>query len=330
MSIKILKPGVLTTIQDRGRTGHRSEGIGSGGAMDRFAATVSNYLVGNGIDKAVIEINFPAPEIMFQQDAVISLSGADLAATVNNIPQPAWRPFFVNKGSILKFSKPVSGSRTYLAITGGWKAERWLGSYSTFVIINAGGFKGRSFKKEDIIEFEKTDLPFSKKKLPGWSFSQMEMEKIYQPANSFRCTRSIEWDRLDVDSKNNFEQQQFELSSQSDRMGFRLTGKKLNQILSTELLSSAIDTGTIQLLPDGNMIVLMADCQTTGGYPRIANVIKADLPKFSQLVPGQKISFSLIDIREAEESFMAMAVLLEELKEACLLYINKYFIIDGH
>lgn len=323
MSIKILKQGVLTTLQDAGRTGYRSMGIGMGGAMDSFAAAVSNFLVGNGDTKAIMEINFPAPEILFQQDAVISLTGADFSAKVNDVLLNAWQPFFINAGSILKFSKPPIASKAYLAVAGGWKGERWLDSFSTHLKVEAGGYKGRAFKKEDIIEFETNNFLSTQDKLFNWSISGKELEKIYQPNNSFRCIRSAEWHWLDGTSKENFEQQDFVISNQSDRMGYRLTGEKLKLLESAELISSPVDVGTIQLLPDGNAIVLMADCQTTGGYPRIASVIKADIPKFSQLVPGQKINFSLVDIGEAEDAYMAMTRLLEELKEACHLNFNK-------
>ena len=309
MSINILKQGVLTTLQDAGRTGSRSVGIGTGGAMDGFAAAVSNFLVGNGDAEAVIEINFPAPEILFQQDAVISLTGADFSATIDGISQTSWRTLFVSKGSIMKFNKPVSGSKAYLAVAGGWKAERWLDSYSTHLKVSAGGYKGRTLKKEDIVEFKKNSFSSFQNTLPGWTVSGKELEKRYKPADNFRFIKSAEWDWLAETSKTNFQQQQFVVSNQSDRMGYRLTGEKLDLHLHEELVSSAVDAGTIQLLPDGNTIALMADCQTTGGYPRIASIIKADMPKFSQLVPGQKINFSLVNIEEAEAAFMTMTKL---------------------
>ena len=158
MSIKIIKAGVAATIQDGGRSGNRGIGIGSGGAMDLFAMKISNYLCGNEDDKAVIEINFPAPEILFKEDALISITGADLSASINGSAIPAWRTLFVKKASVLKFKQPITGTRAYIAVAGGWQGEKWLGSYSTHLKLKVGGFDGRPLQKEDRIFFVKTDL----------------------------------------------------------------------------------------------------------------------------------------------------------------------------
>lgn len=325
MSIKINKQGVLTTLQDGGRNGFRSMGIGSGGAMDIFAMAVSNFLVGNYEAAAVLEINFPAPEIVFQQNAVISLAGADLSASIGNDPLPLWRPFFVKKDSLLKFKKPVHGARTYLAVQGGWQSDKWLGSYGTHVQVAAGGHLGRALQKDDVIFFKEDNFSLTGDKILNWHISYKEIEKIYQPANSIRCIKSIEWDMLDEASKQNFEKNEFEITNQSDRMGYRLNGGSLLPGRSTDLISSAVDAGTIQLLPDGNLIVLMADHQTTGGYPRIASVIKADLPKLSQVRPGQKINLKIITVTEAEDALISKEQVLTEIKAGCRLNFEKYF-----
>ncbi len=325
MSIKISKQGMLTTLQDGGRHGFRSMGIGTGGAMDVFAMAVSNFLVGNYDTAAVLEINFPGPEILFQQNAIISLAGADLSASINSDPLPLWRPFFVKKDSLLKFKKPVHGARTYLAVQGGWQSDKWLGSYSTHLQVSAGGHLGRPLQKDDVILFKEDNFSLVGDKILNWHISHKETEKIYQPANSIRCIKSIEWDMLGEASKQNFEENNFEITSQSDRMGYRLNGEGLSPGQPAELISSAVDAGTIQLLPDGNLIVLMADHQTTGGYPRIASVLKADLPKLSQARPGQKISFKTVTVTEAEDALISMEQVLTEIKAGCRLNFEKYF-----
>ncbi len=325
MSIKIVKQGVLTTLQDGGRNGFRSMGIGTGGAMDIFAMAVSNFLAGNYEAAAVLEINFPGPEILFQQNAIICLAGADLSASANNDPLPLWRPFFVKKDSVLQFKKPVHGARTYLAVQGGWQSEKWLGSYSTHLQVSAGGHLGRALQKDDVIFFKEENFSLTGDKTLNWHIPYKETEKIYQPANSIRCIKSIEWNLLDEASKQNFEKNEFEITNQSDRMGYRLNGSSLLSDRSTDLISSAVDAGTIQLLPDGNLIVLMADHQTTGGYPRIASVIKADLPKLSQVRPGQKINFKAITVTEAEDALISMEQVLTEIKAGCRLNFEKYF-----
>jgi len=325
MSIKIIKQGVLTTLQDGGRKGFRSMGIGPGGAMDIFAMAVSNFLVGNYEQAAVLEINFPGPEILFQQNAIISLTGADLSASVNNEPLPLWKPFFVKKDALLKFKQPVHGAKTYLAVQGGWQSEKWLGSYSTHLQVAAGGHSGRALMKDDVISFKEDNFSLTGNKILNWHISHKETDRIYQPANNIRCIKSIEWHQLDEASKQNFEKNSFEITNQSDRMGYRLSGGSLLSDRSAELISSAVDSGTIQLLPDGNLIVLMADHQTTGGYPRIASVIKADLPKLSQGRPGQKIIFKTVTVKEAEEALISMEQVLTEIKAGCRLNFEKYF-----
>lgn len=326
MSIKIIKPGVAATLQDAGRNGFRGIGIGTGGAMDVFAMKVSNFLVGNDEADVALEINFPAPEILFQQNAIISLTGADLLATIDDTPLPgAWRPFFVKKDSILKFKQPVSGSKTYIAVQGGWQSEKWLESYSTHLQVAAGGYSGRALQKNDVVFFKNNTLFLAEEKILGWHISQHELDKVYQPANTIRCIRGIEWNLLNKISQQHFEKLDFGITNQSDRMGYRLSGTALSLQEPVEMISSAVDAGTIQLLPDGNLIIVMADHQTTGGYSRIASVIKADLPKLSQLNTGQTISFKPISVPEAEDALISMTQALVEIKAGCHLNFQKYF-----
>lgn len=324
MSIKIIKPGVLATLQDTGRCGYRNIGIGSGGGMDFFAMEVANYLAGNSGKEAVLEINFPAPEILFEQDAIIGMAGADFNAVVNEKSIPPWHTLFIKRNSILRWNKPVNGWKSYLSVRGGWNAEKWLGSYSTHLKLNRGGHYGRALQKEDRILFEPFTFPFSENKILPWQVSSNELNRIYQPSYTFRCIRGTEFEMLDQLSKQSFAGQFFAITTQSDRMGFRLSGPRLLRMNDAELISSPVDAGTIQLLPDGNCILLMADHQTTGGYPRIASVIRADLPKLAQARPGQSISFQLINISEAESKLLEMEKVLEEIKTACYLNLKNH------
>jgi antagonist of KipI len=323
MSIKIIRPGVQATLQDGGRFGYRSIGVGSGGAMDIFAMKVANYLCGNDDSKAAIEINFPAPEILFQQDAMISLTGAEFSATINEITIPVWRTVLVKKDSVIKFVQPVSGAKVYLAVKGGWKAQQWLNSYSTLLKLGAGGNWGRALKKEDEIDFIWNDFSFKENRILPWQISQHELDKVYQPQSKARCIKAPEYDWLDEASQQYFVQNNFTISNQSDRMGYRLNGNRLSLQQPMELISSAVDAGTVQLLPDGNSIVLMADHQTTGGYPRIASVIKADLPKLAQLNPGKTIHFTIISIKEAEDALFSFTETLVGIKNACHFNFKK-------
>jgi len=325
MSIKIVKHGVLTTLQDAGRKGYRGIGVGPGGAMDIFAMTVSNFLVGNDEPAAVLELNFPAPEILFQENAIISLTGADLSASINNEPLPLWQPFFVKIDSLLKFNKPVYGTTACLAVQGGWQSEKWLGSYSTHLTVHAGGHRGRPLQKDDVIFFKENNFSLTGDKILNWHISHKETDRIYRPTGIINCVTGIEWNQLDEKSKIAFEKNEFEIGNQSDRMGYRLNGSPLSIQQPAELISSAVDAGTVQLLPDGNLIVLMADHQTTGGYPRIASVIKAHLPRLSQVRPGQKIRFKTVTLHEAEDDLISMMQTLTEIKTGCHLNFEKYF-----
>ena len=209
MSIKIIKQGVLTTLQDSGRNGFRSIGIGTGGAADVFAMTVANFLAGNDAACSVMEMNFPAPEILFQKNAMISLTGADFGATKNSHSLPLWKPLFIKKNEVLKFKQPVSGSKAYLAVQGGWQSEKWLGSFCTHLQVAAGGHFGRALLKDDIIDFNDLNFSLSENKILPWHISVYELDKIYQPQQTLRCIKSIEWDQLTPASQQSFETNNF-------------------------------------------------------------------------------------------------------------------------
>jgi antagonist of KipI len=313
MSIKITRQGLLATIQDRGRFGYRSLGIGCSGAMDPFALLAANYLAGNDDAHALIEMNFPAPEMVFQQDAWISLTGADFTATINERSVPLWSALPVKKDDVLKCLKPVQGTKLYLAVQGGWKADKWLNSFSTHLKAGAGGYAGRALQQGDIISFPANKDLNTEKSFVKRSISPVQLNRIYQPSQSIRCIMGPQWDWLDPSSKQHFVNNDFVVSHQSDRMGYRLSGPSLYLSETIQLISSPVDTGTIQLLPDGNTIILMADHQTTGGYPAIASVIKADLPKLAQAKPGQPINFNLVSWKDAEESFFEMHQVLKDI-----------------
>lgn len=317
MSIKIIKPGIAATLQAGVRTGYRSMGIGSSGAMDNFALKTANCLAGNDDALPVIEINFPSPEIMFLQNALISITGADFDAAVNDTAVPCWTLLFVKKNSILHFKRPVSGARAYIAVQGGWYADEWLGSCSTHLKAAAGGYKGRVLQKNDVIDFSPAKITLEQGKIFPWHISSAELDKIYQPKNIIRFIKGIEWEMLQEESKQIFHTNDFIVNEQSDRMGCRLHGMPLMLKQPIELISSATDMGIIQLLPDGNCIVLMADHQTSGGYPRIAAVIKADLPKLAQARAGNVINFREVSLTEAEEAFLQQQKTLNEIKTAC-------------
>ncbi len=320
MSIKIIKAGVLSSVQDGGRYGYQHLGINPCGAMDKVAAAISNFLVGNDASEAVIESHFPASQLFFEQDALVALTGADFGAMINDKLIPINNPIFISRNTVLQFTKPLFGAISYLAVGGGFNSENWLNSNSTDIKILKGGIQN-ILKKNTIITF-KNKVCFIKFLQNNDSLIlkySVNSKNFYTKNNFIRFVEGIEYDVLNINSKHNLENQNFSVSSKNDRMGYHLIGKILNKEFELEMISSAVTKGTIQLLPNGKIIVLMSDHQTTGGYPQIANIISADLPKFAQLKSGDSFYFKKINIEEAEELHEKILLELKNIKNACLL-----------
>lgn len=315
---------MLTTLVGDGREGFRSFGIGPGGAMDYFAMKVGNYLVGND-HEAVMELGYAPAEFLFQKSSLACITGKGFTIHVDNEIFPLWKPFKIKEGAILKLIKTIPGAWAYLAVHGGWRADEWLGSLTTNLTAKAGGFNGRALKKDDAIEANESKIQIDETKILPWGISANELSGVYSPTNEVRCVLSIETDWLSPLSKDKFLSEQFAVSSQSNRMGYRLQGAALSLSERIEMISSPVDFGTIQLLPDGNLIILMADHQTTGGYPRIASVIKADLPKLAQILPAEKIKFKMISLEEAERELFSEEQKLGEIKMGCHERFKKHF-----
>jgi len=315
MSLKILKAGLLDTVQDNGRYGYQHLGVNPGGAMDIAAMQTANLLIGNEMNEPTLELFYPAAEILFEKNAFITVAGGNFSPTINGDGIKMGRPVMVTKNSVIQFPKKKKGQCCYLAVHGGFKIPSWLNSCSTNLKANAGGYGGRKLKKEDRIELN-TDfknellinsdmikLPWRAAPIPDLSH---EKEIFIIPGNEF--------DDLSGASKNTFLNKEFKVAMLSDRMGYRLEGENLMTTARQELVSSAVNFGTIQLLPNGQLIVLMADSQTTGGYPRIAHVISAHLSKISQKQPGEMIKFTIVDQAKAEDLRRNQYLHLQQLK----------------
>ena len=327
MSIRIIKHGLLDTLQDEGRYGFQHLGINPGGAMDNIAASVANILVGNEPSEAVIEMHFPASTYYFEKPAVIALCGADFSATINGKEIPSDTAIIVAANSTLSFKKYVSGARIYLAVQGGFSAELWLNSYSTNLKTNAGGFNGRSLKKDDILHTRAEQFAFTS--LPEGSVIvtpiHADIKNFYTRLNPIRCTQGKDFENLELNSKQKFVEKEFSISRQSDRMGYRLEGEKLECIDTSECISSAVTKGSIQLLPNGQLIILMADHQTTGGYPVVAHAISTDIPKLAQMKAGSRFQFKLIGLETAEDLYLQQQRNLQQIQEQCNLQLQQFF-----
>jgi len=312
VSLIIKKPGILTLIQDMGRFGSRRLGINPGGPMDTAAAQIVNILLGNDENAPLLEMHFPAAEIELDEDHVIAIGGADFAAEIDGEPVPNWSTALARKGSVLRFRKKISGNRAYLAVSGGIAANRWLDSASTNLAAKVGGFEGRRVGKGDAIGASRS------KSRPQTRVGVSILPR-YSRFPTVRILAGNEFDHLTAPSERTFLSDGFTLTNDCDRMGFRLRGKPLDLLDSFEMVSSAVAFGTIQLLPDGQIILLMADHQTSGGYPRIGNVISVDLPLLAQCGPGDGVSFELISTAEAERLAMLFEKELNFLRVGCRL-----------
>ena len=284
--LNFLKPGLLTLIQDTGRSGFQAFGVSEGGVMDRESAKIANKLVGNQFDSPVLEISLIGPEILFQGSCQISVTGADLSAKLNGNPIPMYQTLNIPDGAILSFGRPINGCRAYLAARGEWQVRRWLNSAS-FAPLGGEELTPESrIKKNSVIRI--SDLP----KISLQKYPVTEIP-VFPESLVVRVLPGPEFEKFSTYQIASFFSSSFQLSNDSNRMGFRLQGRRIEIDKRKEIISSGIVPGTIQITHSGQPIILMADAQTTGGYYRIANVIREDLDKLAQLKPGGEIRFQL-------------------------------------
>lgn len=342
MSVEVIKGGIADSFQDGGRFGYQHIGINPNGAMDLSAMYVANALVGNEFNETVLELCFPASVLVFKKPTLIALSGANFNAELNGIPIPINQTIAVATGSELKFTKIEEGVFCYLAIHGGFRLQSWLDSNSTNSKAKAGGWHGRSLQKGDSIEFKKNISGITENKIfPGranvFDFYQRPLPGgvLGQPgaadggyAKAIQFLRGPEFKWLDESSQEKLIDETFAISSLRDRMGYRLKGNELKR-KNEDLISTAVTFGTVQLLPDGQLIILMADHQTTGGYPRVAQVITADRSKLVQTSVGETIYFREVSLQEAEDLLMAQRKILKQIQVTCHGRLKDFFSSAG-
>ncbi|MCC5467386.1 biotin-dependent carboxyltransferase family protein [Pelosinus baikalensis] len=331
MSIKVLQPGLLTSMQDLGRYGYQKHGVIVSGAMDTYSLRIANILVGNQEGEGALEMALLGPSLEIEKDSLLAITGGNLSPTINGKVVPMWRPVYVKAGSILQFGVCKSGCRSYLAIAGGYDLLEVMGSKSTYLRAGIGGFQGRALQRGDVVAV---------KSLHGASLEQMEYFKRKNLSESFvpsswyagrppipqdlrlttiRMTRGLQFEYFTVESKRQLLNAPFQVAAQSDRMGYRLSGVNLQLESPLEMISEAVALGTVQVPPDGNPIILLADRQTVGGYPKIGQVAIVDVPILAQVRPGATIQFQEITLEEAERLYIARENYIQELKTAIQL-----------
>jgi antagonist of KipI len=284
MEIAVIRAGMLTTVQDLGRRGHLSEGVPFGGAADPFALRVANLLVGNPEDAPALEITLTGPELEFGEACWISVCGARFEDV------PSWRPVRVEKGGRLKFGKRLEGCRGYLAVAGGFDVEPVMGGRGTFLAASLGGYKGRALRDGDVVP----TLPSERQLTGHWKVDERMFPRYSREPNVRVMPGAHAGEFGDA-----LYSGRYGVTARSNRMGIRLDGPRLLRAAGDDLVSTSVAPGTVQVPPDGNPIVLMADAQTLGGYPRVAHVASVDIPLLAQLAPGDGVRFARTTLAEA-------------------------------
>ena len=326
--ITILKAGLQTTVQDIGRHGYQQYGVTVSGAMDPISSRVANILTGNSEDAPLLEITWSGPEIRFEKDSLISLCGGDLSPAINGKPISGWRPILVKKGDRLSFGKCLRGLRAYLAIAGGIQVPQVMDSHSTYLKAGIGGYHGRALKKGDQLDvmapspFIETLIKQPPIKL-NWTAAGFALS-IFRPSATFRVIPGKQADLFNNQSLLDFYHSPYKITLDSDRMGYRLHGNQLLLKKDAEILSDGVTFGSIQVPLNGQPIILMADRQTTGGYPRIGEVASADLPALAQVLPNTEIRFQEVTLEEAQSSFI-----IQEKNIALLTQAVKHTFLGG-
>ena len=308
--LTVIRPGLFTTIQDGGRWGYQDRGVPVSGPMDRHAHRLANALVGNPPEAAALEATLLGPELRFDQPALIAVAGADLEAAIDDIPVEVGTPHRVESGGLLRFGARRSGTRAYIAIDGGIGVPPVLGSRSTHVVSGLGGIDGRALRAGDRLALGSSSSSRSKvtsaRRVTGTpAMHGARLRAMRGPQDYYFEESAFDW----------LARTRFTVSPQSDRMGYRLSSSTpfgASRVPTGSMISDAAFIGGIQIPPSGEPILLMADGQTTGGYPQIATVITADLPLAGQLAPGDWIEFAwcsrveaIAALKEQEEAFGA-------------------------
>ena len=301
MSIKVLNPGLLTTIQDLGRPGHYHLGIPISGAMDRLALRAANMLVGNDEGAACLEAVFMGPELEFTAPAIVAVTGADLPAKIDGVPQPGWTSFAVQAGQVLSFDYLKSGARAYIAIAGGLDTPEMLGSRSTYAIGALGGVDGRPIAAGD-------DLPVGTAGNARAGLSVPQDLRRGPGANvELRVLPGLYWHRITPASQASFFDDTWTVAPEADRMGYRFRGGSPMEFVEREqpfgagsnpsnITDACYPYGSIQIPGGTEPIVLHRDAVSGGGYFMVGAVIEADMDLIGQLQPNIKAKFVQVDM----------------------------------
>jgi len=307
---RVIKPGFFTTVQDLGRRGFQRFGVPVSGAMDEYAFTIANLLVGNQLNDASLEITLIGPELEALHKAQIAVAGADFPLAINDNLMAMWQTINIEKGDSIAFTGGArSGCRAYLAITGGIDVPPVLGSRSTYTRGGFGGNEGRPLKAGDTIRVFASEQSVKAKRIlppelvPSYD-GELSVDVVLGPQENMFTTKGVE----------TFLSSPYTVTPESDRMGYRLTGTPIERKSTAELVTEALVKGSIQVPSNGQPIILMADAQTSGGYPKIATVATPGVSRLAQAKTKDKVHFNKILLSQARIQYVEYQERLRQLE----------------
>ena len=300
--IQVQAPGLFTTVQDLGREGFGPIGVSPSGAADPISLRLGNRLVSNAENAAALEMTLLGGTFLFPDGGIIALTGSDFGATLDRISICLWTSTEVGLGQTLRLGPTRSGARCYLCVQGGIAVKPFLGSASTHILSGLGGLDGRALRKGDVLTIGPASAPFTKKTIPP------QVLECLSPRKVLRVTPGPQSEWFPESSQKLFYTSVYRVTEESNRMGLRLEGAAIPAHTSRQMITEGVSLGAIQVPDGGQPIILFVEQQTTGGYPKIANVISADLPGVGQLRPRDEVRFEPVGwetaqtlLREQEE-----------------------------
>ncbi|MBI2853961.1 MAG: biotin-dependent carboxyltransferase [Chloroflexi bacterium] len=310
-TLEIIHPGSLTTVQDLGRNGYQQYGVPVSGAIDSYALRLGNLLVGNSEGLPSLEVTLFGCRLRFLADATIAITGADLSPTLDGKPVDMWNCTTVKRGGILAFSRLKSGCRAYLAVGGGISVPVVMGSAATYVRGHIGGFQGRALRAGDVIRTIRFEGSIPVARIPSGYIPNYASNKI-----ELRVTLGPQDDYFTDNGIRTFLNSAYTVSTQADRMGYRLNGPRIQHRAGADIITDGIPLGAVQVPGDGLPIILLADRQTTGGYTKIATVISPDIPLLAQAKPGDEVAFRKVT---QDEAFLALQAYEQRIQQLAKL-----------
>lgn len=307
---------MFTTVQDAGRRGYQSSGFSQAGVMDTRSYRIANLLVDNDADEAVLEIMMLGPSIEFGEDEVIAVTGAPVDPQINDRPVSMNRALQVKRGDVLKFGYPKTGRYAYIAFAGGLDIQPVMGSRSTHTKSLLGGFRGGRLEAGALIRLRnprKRLRRMNKRDLSDWKETYKE-EPVKPSSELLRVIMGPQEDYFTKEGIKTFLNAEYKIQVDSDRMGYRLDGEAVLAVRGVDIISDGIAFGAVQITPEGQPIIMLADRQTTGGYAKIANVISVDIPRLVQLCTNEKVKFTACSVEVAQRLYRAQREEFDRIK----------------